>query len=91
MNRCAYCGRRAYVQLEGRDSALTLFDLPVCPQCGPVIAARLHPATVRLTPYPDHRTVGWALRRGALIALIILAVPFIAGMLWALIEMITGK
>lgn len=91
MIRCAYCGRRAYVQLEGVDHALTLFDLPVCPQCGPVIAAQLRRESVRLVPYPDHRTAGRALRLALLWALIIMAVPFVAGMVYAAVEMINGR
>lgn len=91
MNRCAYCGNRAYVRLEGQDRALTLFDLPVCPECGPAVAAQLHPATVRLSLYPDHRTVGRALRTALLWAVIIMAVPFVAGMIYAAIEMINGR
>jgi len=89
--RCAYCGKRAHAHLAGSDSRNTEFDVDVCPECGPQIAACLRTPTVRLSWYPDHRTVGWALRRGALIALIIMAVPFVAGILWALIEMITGR
>lgn len=91
MNRCAYCGNRAYVQLQGRDVALTLFDLPVCPQCGPAVAAQLHPATVRLTAYPDHRTVGRAVRRALMWTVIIMAIPFVAGILYAAVEMIIGR
>jgi len=91
VNRCAYCGHRAYVKLEGRDSALTPFDLPVCPQCGPVIAAGLRRDSVQLTPYPDHRTVGRAVRIALLWAVIIMMVPFVAGMVWAAVEMINGR
>jgi len=86
--RCAYCGSRAYVTLTGLDSCGTRFDQLVCPECGPDVAARLHPATVRLTQLPDHRTVGWAVRRALLWAVIILSIPFVAGMVYAAIEMI---
>jgi hypothetical protein len=91
VNRCAYCGKRAYVQLVGADHALTPFDLPVCPQCGPVIAASLRRDSVQLTPYPDHRTVGRAVRIALLWALIIMMMPVVAGMVWAALEMINGR
>lgn len=91
MNRCAYCGNRAYVHLDGADARGTAYSRDVCPECGPVIAARLHPATVKLTPYPDHRTVGRAVRLALLWAVIIVAVPVLAGMVYAAIEMINGR
>lgn len=91
MNRCAYCGHRAYVHMDGADARGTAFRLDVCPECGPPIAARLNPVTVRLTPYPDHRTVGRAIRLAVLWAVIILALPVLAGMIWAAIEMIIGR
>lgn len=89
--RCAYCGSRAYVRLAGLDSRSVAYSQLVCPECGPVIAARLHPATVRLTPMPDYRTTGRAVRLALLWTAIILAVPFVAGMVWAAIEMIMGR
>lgn len=91
MTRCAYCGKRAHAHLAGRDSRGTAFDLDVCPQCGPVIAACLTPATARLTWLPDHRTVGYVVRRALLWAAIIMAAPFVAGMVYAAIEMINGR
>lgn len=89
--RCAYCGSRAYVRLAGLDSRNAPYDQLVCPECGPVIAARLHPATVQLTPLPDYRTTGRAVRLALIWAAIIVAIPFVAGMVWAAIEMINGR
>lgn len=90
-SRCAYCGGRAYVTLAGLDHLAVRYEQLVCPECGPLIAARLHPATVRLTPLPDYRTTGRAVRLALLWAVIIMAVPFVAGMVWAAIEMINKK
>lgn len=90
-NACSYCGSRAYVRLAGLDSRSVPYNQMVCPTCGPVIAARLHPATVRLTQLPDYRTAGRAIRLALLWAAIILAAPFVAGMIWAAIEMINGR
>ena len=89
--KCVYCGSRAYVRLAGLDSRSVSYDQLVCPGCGPVIAANLHPATVRLTQLPDYRTTGRAVRLALMWAAIILAVPFVAGMVWAAIEMINGR
>jgi hypothetical protein len=91
MTRCAYCGKRAHAHLAGRDSRGTSFNVDVCPACGPVIAAGLTPPTARLTWLPDHRTVGWHLRRALLWAVILMAIPFVAGMVYAAIEMINGR
>lgn len=89
--RCAYCGSRAYVRLAGLDSRNVRYDQLVCPECGPAIAARLHPATVQLTQLPDHRTAGRAVRLALLWAAIIVAVPFVLGILYAAVEMIGGR
>ena len=89
--RCAYCGSRAYVSLAGLDSRNVPYDQLVCPECGPPIAARLHPATVRLTQLPDYRTTGRAVRLALLWSAIIVAAPVVAGMIWAAIEMINGR
>lgn len=89
--RCAYCGSRAYVKLTGLDSRRVRLDELVCPECGPPVAARLHPATVQLTQLPDYRTTGRAIRLALIWAGIILALPFVAGMVYAAIEMINGR
>lgn len=89
--RCAYCGSRAYVTLAGFDFRSVRYEQLVCPECGPVIAARLQPSTVQLTQLPDYRTAGRAVRLALLWAVIIMAVPFVAGMVYAAIEMISGR
>jgi hypothetical protein len=89
--RCAYCGKRAHAHLAGRDSRSTAFDVNVCPQCGPIIAACLTPPTARLTWLPDHRTAGRAVRLALLWAVIIIAAPVVMGMLYAAIEMLGGR
>jgi hypothetical protein len=89
--RCAYCGSRAYVRLAGLDSRSVRYDQLVCPECGPAIAGQLDQRTVRLTQLADYRTVWRAIRLGLMWAAIILAIPFVAGMIYAAIEMITGK
>jgi hypothetical protein len=89
--KCAYCGGRAYAALTGLDATGRFGPVCVCPQCVPVVAAWLQPGTVHLTYLPDHRTIGWAIRRALLWAAIIMAVPFVAGMIYAALEMISGR
>jgi hypothetical protein len=91
VTRCAYCGKRAHAHLRGLDSRGTPFDVDVCPVCGPVIAAGLTPPTARLSWLPDHRTAGRAVRLALVWAAIILAVPFVAGVVYAAVEMINGR
>jgi len=89
--KCAYCGSRAYVRLAGLDSRGMRMDQLVCPECGPPLAACLDQRTVQLTTLADYRTIGRAVRLALIWAGIIMAVPFVAGMVWAAIEMINGR
>lgn len=89
MTRCVACGKRAVLTLTGQDGTRMTFTGATCWTCGTEMAELMLPETVRRTPIADHRTTWRSVRRAIMWAVIILAAPFIAGVLYELALMIT--